>query len=454
MGTAPTRDRGTSPTERPTPCGSPNRRGTGTPYDGFLVAIAVLDDDPTGAQEVADTPVVLDWSQSVLAGVPDGPFHVVTNTRAHSSADAYRITRDAASSVLERFEGAEFVLRGDSTLRAHVREEYEAVRDVAFPGQTPVLLLVPALPAAGRVTIDGIQSLEHDGRRVPLHKTEYATDGAFAYRSARLLDWADERSDGLFNAARGSELGLAELRSRGEVAVREMLETSVARAGPVACAPDAETDADLETIAAGFRAARDDGAPVIVRSAPAFAAIFCGTRAKGTVPVPRRSSLVVVCGSHVPQTTRQLEALLSRRPGVLVELEIPRLLTGEREEEVARAVEAARASLLRSGLAVVATPRERSELVHDASTGAVLAESLARLTSLLSGEVDLVLFKGGITSAVGVRDGLGWGAATVVGPVEKGVSLWQYDEHRQCLVFPGNVGDDNALARVVSGVLN
>ena len=122
---------------------------------------------------------------------------------------------------------------------------------------------------------------------------------------------------------------------------------------------------------------------------------------------------------------------------------------------MARAVEAARASLLRSGLAVVATPRERSELrVHDASTGAVLAESLARLTSLLSGEVDLVLFKGGITSAVGVRDGLGWGAATVVGRVEKGVSLWQYDEHRQCLVFPGNVGDDNALARVVSGVLN
>ena len=111
-------------------------------------------------------------------------------------------------------------------LRAHVREEYEAVRDVAFPGQTPVLLLVPALPAAGRVTIDGIHSLEHNGRRVPLHKTEYASDGAFAYRSARLLDWADERSDGLFKAARGSELGLAELRSRGEVAVREMLETS------------------------------------------------------------------------------------------------------------------------------------------------------------------------------------------------------------------------------------
>ena len=233
-----------------------------------------------------------------------------------------------------------------------------------------------------------------------------------------------------------------------------MLETSVARVGPVACAADAETDADLEAIATGFRAAREDGAPVIVRSAPAFAAIYCGTRAKETVSVPRRSSLVVVCGSHVPQTTRQLEALLSRWPGVLVELEIARLLTGEREEEVARAVEAARASLLRSGLAVVATPRERSELVHDASTGAVVAESLARLTSLLSGEVELFLFKGGITSAVGVRDGLGWGAATVVGPVEKGVSLWQYDEHRQCLVFPGNVGDDNALARVVSGVLN
>jgi uncharacterized protein YgbK (DUF1537 family) len=92
--------------------------------------------------------------------------------------------------------------------------------------------------------------------------------------------------------------------------------------------------------------------------------------------------------------------------------------------------------------------------VRDASAGAQITASLARLAAILAIEVDLVLFKGGITSAVGVRDGLGWGAATVVGPVDQGVALWQLDDRRQCLVFPGNVGDDDALARLVSGVLS
>ena len=58
------------------------------------------------------------------------------------------------------------------------------------------LLLVPALPASGRVTVGGVHMLERDGARVPLHETEYARDGALSYSSADLAAWADERSGG------------------------------------------------------------------------------------------------------------------------------------------------------------------------------------------------------------------------------------------------------------------
>src|SRR5207248_3577804 len=119
-------------------------------------------------------------------------IHLLTNSRAFPPARAAEIVRDAAEAAVAAFGRPRLALRGDSTLRAHLLEEYLAVRDAAFPGRTPPLLLVPALPAAGRVTVGGVHLIERDGRRTPLHETEYAADPSFAYRDARLLQWADD----------------------------------------------------------------------------------------------------------------------------------------------------------------------------------------------------------------------------------------------------------------------
>jgi hypothetical protein len=43
--------------------------------------------------------------------------------------------------------------------------------------------------------------------------------------------------------------------------------------------------------------------------------------------------------------------------------------------------------------------------------------------------------------------------ATVEGPVAPGIALWRLENGFRCLVFPGNVGDDDALARLVAEVL-
>jgi len=164
------------------------------------VITVVLDDDPTGTQAVSDVAVVLDWSDpGVWSAVKPGDraVHVLTNARAHSGGEAAELVASAAAAARSRFPDARLILRGDSTLRAHVWEEYDALRSVVAPGGTGVpLLLVPALPAAGRVTVGGVHMLERDGGRVPLHETEYARDGALAYSSADLRLWADERSGG------------------------------------------------------------------------------------------------------------------------------------------------------------------------------------------------------------------------------------------------------------------
>ena len=419
--------------------------------------LIVLDDDPTGTQAVADVPVLLEWDpgllvETVRAGA--AAVHLLTNSRAYPPEQAYAIARDAAEAAVQAFGRPRIAMRGDSTLRAHLVEEYRAVVDAAFDGRTPPLLLVPALPHAGRVTVDGVHLLERDGSRRPLHETEYAGDPNLGYADARLLRWAEDRSAGLFAASAGREVGLEQLRSEGEAAVAAALLELAAGGRPAVCVPDAETIADLETIAAGLRAAEESGAEVLVRCAPAFAGVYAGTLARGHVAPPREGRpLLVVCGSWVPSTTRQLAALTAEHPGTLVEVDIAALAWNEPEREVERAAGAASQLLARSGLAVVATARTPPAGTWDFEAGQRVAANLARVAARVEPAPAVVLAKGGITSHVTAHVGLGARRGTVLGPVADGVALWRLEagdgRDVSYVVFPGNVGTDRTLVEVV-----
>jgi uncharacterized protein YgbK (DUF1537 family) len=60
--------------------------------------------------------------------------------------------------------------------------------------------------------------------------------------------------------------------------------------------------------------------------------------------------------------------------------------------------------------------------------------------------------KGGITSAVTARAGLGARVARVIGPILPGVALWQLPEGTDYVVVPGNVGGPGLLADVVAAI--
>ena len=192
---------------------------------GGSPSFVVLDDDPTGVQTLAGVRVLLDWDAERVGAALVGrrAVHLITNSRALPPDRVEPLVSDAARVAREAASDARVVLRGDSTLRGHLLEEYLGVRSVVASGRWPVLLLVPALPAAGRITVDGVHLFVRDGVPTPLHETEYANDGVFTYHSARLLDWAEERSDGLFRASDGAELSLAALRAGGPAVVSDAL---------------------------------------------------------------------------------------------------------------------------------------------------------------------------------------------------------------------------------------
>lgn len=421
--------------------------------------LVVLDDDPTGTQAMADVPVLLDLGEAALrevAATRPRAVHLMTNSRAHGSDGARALVGQVARTAARVWPDSELILRGDSTLRGHLLEEYEAVRDVRFPGTWPVLLLAPALPAAGRVTVGGRHLLERDGRRTPLDATEYARDPAFAYRSSRLLSWAHERSAGTFDVEHGAELHLDELRRGRDAAVERVLARLAGDGRPAVCAVDAEDEDDLAFLVAGFVAARSRGVPVILRCAPTAAGVASGAMARHLVEPPGDGGpVLVVCGSFVPTATRQLAALERAHPAAMVVADVARLLAtaADEEDEVARMTVAVERRLAEGGPAVLTTPRVDTDGPGGLASQERVAAAIAAVVRRLSSPPGVIVTKGGVTSAVTIRQGLGARSAWVVGPVATGVGCWrvtrEHGDATWCLVVPGNVGDDGLLAELV-----
>ncbi|HEY7618261.1 MAG TPA: four-carbon acid sugar kinase family protein [Solirubrobacteraceae bacterium] len=420
----------------------------------------VVDDDPTGAQAQQHVPLLLAWTPQLIdEALRASPraIHVMTNSRALDEGQAYATVRDAVASIRSSAGAARVILRGDSTLRGHLEPEYHAVRDGLELRTSPPLLLVPALPAAGRVTIGGRHWLERHGARVPIAETEFAADATFGYRSSRLLEWAAERSNGMFAEEAGTELDLETLRgSRGADALADALLTAAALPVPTVVAPDAQTDDDLQLIAEGLRRAWRREPAIVVRCSPAFASALSGAGAVTATPLPHvRRGLLVVVGSHVAMSSAQLAVLAARHPDVVVEVDAAALAGPDAPAAVERATVTARELLERERLAVVATTREVTG--DGLADGARVAGGLAAIVDALRGACDVLVSKGGITSAVNVRDGLHAQRALVVGPVAPGVSLWHAhangDPPHRVVVFPGNVGKEDALAGLVDDLL-
>jgi uncharacterized protein YgbK (DUF1537 family) len=414
--------------------------------------LVVLDDDPTGAQALAGIEVLLDWSAGTIAdAIRRAPaVHLLTNTRALAPRAAREAVRDAATVASEGAPDARIVLRGDSTLRAHLREEYEGLRDALWPGRTPPLLLVPALPAAGRVTRHGVHLVVRDGTATPVGETEYARDGVFAYASSNLLAWAEERSAGLFPTADGARFPVEALRGAdGAQRLAALLAELVRGDRPRVCAPDVESDGDVELVA---EAVRNAPAQIVVRCAPALVGALAGSTARTPAATPHAGRVLVVCGSYVPGTTRQL-ARLRETVGEerFVEVDVLALASDDPAAEIERVAALAGDCLEGASVAILTTPRERPEGTRTIEAGARIADGLAAAAAAVDPRPDLVVAKGGITSAVTAR-AFGADRAFVVGPILPGVSLWRLSSDLDYVVVPGNVGDDDLLARLVGSL--
>lgn len=409
--------------------------------------VFVLDDDPTGTQTTSDIDVILipgpdqyrEFVRTAGAAV-----HVLTNTRALPREAATELIESIVADVTdvcasERVVPA-FVLRGDSTLRGHVFAEVDAMG-----ASDAVTLLVPALPEAGRVTIGGIHWLVEGGMIAPVSESEFAADPVFGYGAETITDWVAEVAPG----RQAVTVPLDELRRHGPDAVSGAL--LEADDGTVVI-PDAVDESDLRITAWGLLDAEQSGRDIVVRSAASFATTRYGGQGRdvsGDLMDPG-ATVLVVCGSHTMASTLQLKAL-SAQTGV----EVVTLPTGACNQDALTELAAAlHQDLAHRGLAILATERARRAEDDSLDDGASVMRALMTVTDAVIPAADVVITKGGITSAQTAVHAMGASKAHVLGQVLPGVPVWRVENNSRSgtlqIVVPGNVGTEGTLSTVLS----
>lgn len=424
------------------------------------IKIIVLDDDPTGSQTVHGCLLLTRWDVPTLreALADDAPiFFVLTNTRGMGADSAATITREVCRNLKQALDGSTvqpiFVSRSDSTLRGHYPVETDVMAEELGPFDAH--FLVPAFFEGGRFTRDSIHYLRTGGKEVPVHETEFARDSVFGYRHSYLPDYVEEKTRGRIKASAVERFLMADVRS-------DSLDRLLRLEGNACAVVDAENQDDLNRFAAAVRRAAGQGKRFLFRSAASLLTSLAALPRQPVAPeqmaryVRAAKAGAVVVGSHVPKTTSQLNELL-KRPGVVpLEIDVNRL-PQDHAALLAETVAAAQAAHAGGSTPVIYTsrterqfPTQAARLAFGEQVSAFLMDVVQRLPETLG----FLISKGGITSNDVLSTGLRLRTARLLGQILPGVSVVRCPQDHPrypsmpVVIFPGNVGDEHALAEV------
>jgi uncharacterized protein YgbK (DUF1537 family) len=428
--------------------------------------VVVLDDDPTGTQTVHGVPVLTEWSvESLRAELQNdrSVFYLLTNSRSVPLAEAQAMNAGIGRNLAKaaRIAGRNFVVvsRSDSTLRGHFPGEVTALAE-SLGGKDRSLLIIPCFFEGGRYTVGDIHYVEEEGQLIPVGETVFAQDKVFGYRSSNLRAWVEEKTNGRIRAGEVGSISIELIRSGGPERVAQAL--SALRSGQV-CVVNAASYRDLEVFVLGLLAAEAQGRSFLYRSAASFVRVRAGIAprpllAKDELNFSGSGGGLVVVGSYVSRTSRQLEQLLAEAGLLSYPVSGGALLDEvNRQAEIERVAGRIDAGLKSGRDIVIYTSRELLTGEDDQGNLRISQEISAGLVAIvqrLRVRPRYLLAKGGITASDIATRALGIRRAIVAGQILPGVPVWQPGAESRYpdmpyIVFPGNVGDSQALLWIV-----
>jgi uncharacterized protein YgbK (DUF1537 family) len=428
--------------------------------------IVVLDDDPTGTQTIHGLSVLTEWSPETLAAELKSDlsaFYILTNSRSYTLPVARNINSEIGQNLTAaaRQTQRKFVVisRSDSTLRGHFPGEVEALSD-ALTQDYDGWIINPFFLEGGRYTIDNVHYVDEGGLLIPVAQTEFARDRVFGYSKSNLCDWVAEKSNGQIAAQDVTTISIEDLRRGGPESVAAFLMTLH---NGQCCVVNAASYRDLEVFVQGLLAAETSGKKFIFRTAASFVQVRAGISPRPLITQsdlqlhPAGGGLFVV-GSYVPRSTKQINSLLTTKDISHTEISVDALMDARlRESEIDRVVNHIE-KVLRQGKDMLIFTSRRLMIGKDSKSslqiGQKISQSLIVILRRIQTAPRYILAKGGITSSDIATQALDVKKAFVLGQIQPGVPVWQLGNESRFpgltyIVFPGNVGDKNALVNIV-----
>jgi uncharacterized protein YgbK (DUF1537 family) len=431
--------------------------------------VVVLDDDPTGTQTVHNTPVLTEWSVEAIESElqKDFPaFYILTNSRSLTLPAARSLNADIGRNLVEAGKRANrdyvVVSRSDSTLRGHFPGEVETLAS-ALGADFDGCIVIPFFLEGGRYTVGDIHYVEEGGWLVPSAETEFARDSVFGYRSSNLRDWVEEKTRGRISSEDVLSISIEDVRMGGPAGITERLSSLQ---GSKICVVNAAGYRDVEVFVKGLLDIEAQGRRFLYRSAASFVRVRAGISprpllAPTDLDMPAQGGGLTLVGSHVPKTTRQLQKLLALPQMTGIEMDVEGILDGGRRDfEIDRICRSAEKLLQGDRDVVIYTSRRLVTAGHaesDLSIGNQVSEALITTLQRITSDLRYLIAKGGITASDVATKGLNVRRALVLGQILPGVPVWRLgSESRHAgipyVVFPGNVGGDDALAETVQAL--
>ena len=428
--------------------------------------IIVLDDDPTGSQTVHSCLLLTRWDVATLKqGLQDAAplFFVLTNTRGMSATEAAELTRTVCHNLrhaLDELAAAGvtinplLVSRSDSTLRGHYPVETDVIAEELGPFDAH--FMVPAFFEGGRKTINSIHYLTVDGEDIPVHETEFARDSVFGYSYSYLPDYVEEKTAGRIRASEVERFELDDVRG-------DSLSRLLSLKDNVCCVVDGETQDDLNHFCRQLMQAAQQGKRFLFRSAASLLTALAELPPQPVTAEKMREYVrddmagAVIVGSHVTKTTQQLNQLLQQDGITGIEIDVAKILQHRAQllEDITSNTEQCHAKNITPVIYTSRTELQFEDQQSRLAFGEQVSAFLMDVVRNLPVTTGFLISKGGITSNDALSDGLALRTSRVVGQILAGCSVVRCpDEHPRfpgmpVVIFPGNVGDENALATVL-----
>ncbi|MBS4224313.1 four-carbon acid sugar kinase family protein [Lederbergia citrea] len=439
----------------------------------FTQKIIVLDDDPTGVQTVHGIPVFTDWSEETIMDMFEEERQMaflLTNSRAFSTEKTRQVHTDIAERIARVSQklNQPFLLisRGDSTLRGHypletavLKETLEKESSLHYDGE----IILPFFKEGGRETIDDVHYVKQGDRYTPAGETEFAKDRMFGFKSSNMKDWVEEKTAGEYKKDSVLSISLDELRALDITAMTDKLMQLKDFQKLIV---NAVTEEDVKAFSIALLRAIKAEKNYLYRTAASFTKVIGDISSK---PYLTKNDLLteanpngglIVVGSHVQKTTDQLNRLKELSSVHFIEFNIHLVMDEIKFAEEITRIQQLVNSKIEEGITVcVYTSRKRLDLEdgrkeEELALSVKISNAVTQFVHECNPQPRFVIAKGGITSSDVGTIGLEVKKAEVIGQIAPGVPVWKTGEdsifpHIPYIIFPGNVGEDDTLKKVV-----